>query len=71
VGGLLRGEEAASNELLLVCVGEEDKQGQPVFLLPALIPVVSSWTLTLIEKEDDTSSWGNFLVYFSHNIMST
>jgi hypothetical protein len=32
---------------------------------------VSSWTLTLIEREDDTRSWGNFLVYFSHNVMPT
>jgi hypothetical protein len=32
---------------------------------------VSSWTLTLIEREDDTRSWSNFLVYFSHNAMST
>jgi hypothetical protein len=23
--------------------------------------------LTLIEREDDTRSWGNFLVYFSHS----
>jgi hypothetical protein len=27
--------------------------------------------LTLIEREDDTRSWGNFLVYFSHNAMPT
>jgi hypothetical protein len=26
----------------------------------ALISDVSSWTLTLIEREDDTKSWGNF-----------
>jgi hypothetical protein len=25
-----------------------------------LIPDVSSWTLTLIEKDDDIRSWGNF-----------
>jgi hypothetical protein len=37
----------------------------------ALTPVVSSWTLTLIEKDDDTRSWANFLVYFSHNAMPT
>jgi hypothetical protein len=36
-----------------------------------LISVVSSWTLTLIEKEDDTRSWGNFLIYFSYNVMPT
>jgi hypothetical protein len=24
-------------------------------------------TLTLIEREDDTRSWGNFLVYFLHS----
>jgi hypothetical protein len=33
----------------------------------ALIPLVRNRTLTLIEREDDTSSWGNFLVYFSHS----
>jgi hypothetical protein len=27
---------------------------------------VRNKTLTLIEREDDTRSWGNFLVYFSH-----
>jgi hypothetical protein len=37
----------------------------------ALIPVASSWTLTLIDEEDDIRSWGNFLVYFSHNVMPT
>jgi hypothetical protein len=37
----------------------------------ALIPYVISWTLTLIEREDDTKSWSNFLVYFSHNVMPT
>jgi hypothetical protein len=26
---------------------------------------VRNRTLTLIEREDDTRSWGNFLVYFS------
>jgi hypothetical protein len=30
---------------------------------------ISSWTLTFIEREDDTRSWGNFLIYFSHNAM--
>jgi pentatricopeptide repeat protein len=29
--------------------------------------VVRNRTLTLIEREDDTRSWGNFLVYFSHS----
>jgi hypothetical protein len=33
--------------------------------------VISSWTLTLIEREDDTRSWGNFLIYFSHNTIPT
>jgi hypothetical protein len=33
----------------------------------ALIPDVRNITLTLIEREDDTRSWDNFLVYFSHN----
>jgi hypothetical protein len=36
-----------------------------------LIPDVRNRTLTLIEREDDTRSWGNFLVYFSHNAMPT
>jgi hypothetical protein len=37
----------------------------------ALIPLVRNRTLTLIEREDDTRSWDNFLVYFSHStIMS-
>jgi hypothetical protein len=27
--------------------------------------------LSLIEREDDTRSWDNFLVYFSHNAMPT
>jgi hypothetical protein len=30
-------------------------------------PSVRNRTLTLIEREDDTSSWRNFLVYFSHS----
>jgi hypothetical protein len=32
---------------------------------------VRNRTLTLIEREDDTRSWGNFLVYFSHNTIPT
>jgi hypothetical protein len=28
---------------------------------------VRNRTLTLIEREDDTRSWVNFLVYFSHS----
>jgi hypothetical protein len=32
-----------------------------------LIPDVRNRTLTLIEREDDTRSWDNFLVYFSHS----
>jgi hypothetical protein len=35
----------------------------------ALIPDARNRTLTLIEREDDTRSWSNFLVYFSHNAM--
>jgi hypothetical protein len=31
----------------------------------ALIPDVRNGTLTLIEREDDTRSWDNLLVYFS------
>jgi hypothetical protein len=37
----------------------------------ALIPNVRNRTLIFIEREDDTRSWGNFLVYFSHNAMPT
>jgi hypothetical protein len=33
----------------------------------ALIPLVINRTLTLIEREDDTRSWRNYLVYFSHS----
>jgi outer membrane usher protein FimD/PapC len=36
-----------------------------------LLKTVRNRTLTLIEREDDTRSWGNFLVYFSHNAMPT
>jgi hypothetical protein len=35
--------------------------------LGAIIRRVRNRTLTLIEREDDTRSWGNFLVYFSHS----
>jgi hypothetical protein len=28
---------------------------------------VRNRTLTLIEREDDTRSWENFLIYFSHS----
>jgi hypothetical protein len=31
------------------------------------VQIVRNRTLTLIEREDDTRSWGNFLVYFSHS----
>jgi hypothetical protein len=37
----------------------------------ALIPDVRNRTPTLIEREDDTRNLGNFLVYFSHNVMPT
>jgi hypothetical protein len=36
-----------------------------------LISDVSNRTLTLIEREDDTMSWSNFLIYFSHNVIPT
>jgi hypothetical protein len=36
----------------------------------AMIPDVTNRTLTLIEWEDGTRCWGNFLVYFSHNVMN-
>jgi hypothetical protein len=32
-----------------------------------LIPLVRNRTLTLIEREDDTRSWSNFLIYFSYS----
>jgi hypothetical protein len=31
------------------------------------LSLVRNITLTLIEREDDTRSWENFLVYFSHS----
>jgi hypothetical protein len=31
------------------------------------VAFVRNRTLTLIEREDDTRSWGKFLVYFSHS----
>jgi hypothetical protein len=31
-----------------------------------VVEFVRNRTLTLIEREDDTRSWGNFLIYFSH-----
>jgi hypothetical protein len=37
----------------------------------ALIPDVRNITLTLIEREDDTRGWGNFLIYFSHKVVPT
>jgi hypothetical protein len=33
--------------------------------------LVRNRTLTLIEREDDTRSWGKFLVYFSHSTTMT
>jgi hypothetical protein len=36
-----------------------------------LIPDVRNRTLTLIEREGDTRSWSNFLIYFLHNVMPT
>jgi hypothetical protein len=33
----------------------------------SLVLPVRNRTLTLIERKDDTRSWGNFLVYFSHS----
>jgi hypothetical protein len=33
--------------------------------------IVRNRTLTLIKREDDTKSWSNLLVYFSHNNMPT
>jgi hypothetical protein len=37
----------------------------------ALILDVRNRTLTLIEMEDDTRSWDNFLIYFSHSTTLT
>jgi hypothetical protein len=36
-----------------------------------MVANVRNRTLTLIERADDTRSWGNFLIYFSHNVMPT
>jgi hypothetical protein len=38
---------------------------------PSPVPTVRNKILTLIEREDDTKSWGNILIYFSHNVMPT
>jgi hypothetical protein len=37
----------------------------------ALIPDARNKTLTFIERNDDTRSYSNFLIYFSHNVIST
>jgi hypothetical protein len=37
----------------------------------SLISDVRNINLTLIEREDDTRSLGNFLIYFSHSVMPT
>jgi hypothetical protein len=34
-----------------------------------LVVSVRNRTHPLIEREDDTRSWSNFLIYFSHNVM--
>jgi hypothetical protein len=46
------------------------KQKEPVdeLSVAAQIQDVSNRTLTLIERENDTRSWSNFLIYFSHYI---
>jgi hypothetical protein len=47
---------------------------QEMFMLQdrmTLIPDVRNRTLNLIEREDDTRSLGNFLIYFSHNVIPT
>jgi hypothetical protein len=36
-----------------------------------LITDVRNKILNLIEREDDTRSWDNFLIYFSHNVIPT
>jgi hypothetical protein len=64
--------------LLLVQVPEDlENKGTVLHVLvevvshplhPATVVVdVRNRTLTLIEREDDTRSWGKFLVYFSHS----
>jgi hypothetical protein len=55
-------------------VVQERRDEQEMFKLQdrtALIPDVRNRTLTLIKREDDNRSWGNFLIYFSHNVMPT
>jgi hypothetical protein len=37
----------------------------------ASVASVRNRTLILIEREDDTRSLSNFLIYFSHNAMPT
>jgi hypothetical protein len=46
------------------------KQKEPVdeLSVAAQIQDVRNRTLTLIERENDTRSWSNFLIYFSHYI---
>jgi hypothetical protein len=36
-----------------------------------LTTIMLGTKLSLIEREDDTRSWSNFLIYFSHNDMPT
>jgi hypothetical protein len=44
-----------------------DAEKVVVVQAPRSVRAVRNRTLTLIESEDDTRSWGNFLVYFSHS----
>jgi hypothetical protein len=59
-------------EDVLIDVEEDPLGGVPVPVQAIiddeeLVVVVRNRTLTLIERKDDTRSWGNFLVYFSHS----
>jgi hypothetical protein len=36
-----------------------------------MVDLVRNRTPTLIEREDDTKSWSNFLIYFSYDVMPT
>jgi len=55
---------------ILNCYDVEKRKAR-MFLLVAefLLLVVAEFLLS--SREDDTRSWGNFLVYFSHNAMPT
>jgi hypothetical protein len=58
----------ASRPLALLCTAVGKIRGScPLARLLLSIASVRNRTLTLIKREDNTRSWGNFLVYFSHS----